>query len=68
MKIYESLFKATGLKQLDISKELQVTQPNVSKTQRNTAWSKRLSIAMTKLNINKIEAEENGLKVTIERL
>ena len=68
MKIYESLFKATGLTQIDISKELGMTQQNVSLMQRNTSFTKRLSIAMDILKITKIEAEENGLSVKIEKL
>lgn len=68
MKIYETLFKASGLTQLDISKELSMTQQNVSKKKQNMPSIKALSIAMQKLNINSIEAEESGLSVKIERL
>lgn len=68
MKIYEALFKASGLTQLDISKELSMTQQNVSKKKQNMPAIKALSIAMQKLNINSIEAEESGLSVKIERL
>jgi len=68
MKIYEALFKATGLTQIDISKELSVTQQNVSKKQGNIPAIKALSIAMQKLNINSIEAQESELLVKIERL
>jgi len=68
MKIYETLFKDSGLTQVDISKELSITQQNVSKKKQNIPAIKALSIAMQKLNINSIEAEESGLSVKIERL
>jgi len=68
MKIYETLFKDSGLTQVDISKELSMTQQNVSKKKQNMPAIKALSIAMKKLNINSIEAEESGLSVKIERL
>jgi len=68
MKIYETLFKDSGLTQVDISKELSMTQQNVSKKKQNMPSIKALSIAMQKLNINSIEAEESGLSVKIERL
>ena len=68
MKIYETLFKLSGLTQIDISKELSMTQQNVSKKKQNIPAIKALSIAMQKLNINSIEAEESGLSVKIERL
>jgi len=68
MKIYETLFKDSGLTQIDISKELSMTQQNVSKKKQNMPAIKALSIAMQKLNINSIEAEESGLSVKIERL
>ena len=68
MKIYETLFKDSGLTQIDISKELSMTQQNVSKKKQDMPAIKALSIAMQKLNINSIEAEESGLSVKIERL
>jgi len=68
MKIYETLFKDSGLTQVDISKELSMTQQNVSKKKQNMPAIKALSIAMQKLNINSIEAQESGLSVKIERL
>lgn len=68
MKIYETLFKDSGLTQIDISKELSMTQQNVSKKKQKMPAIKALSIAMQKLNINSIEAEESGLSVKIERL
>jgi transcriptional regulator len=68
MKIYETLFKDSGLTQIDISKELSMTQQNVSKKKQNMPAIKALSIAMKKLNINSIEAQESGLSVKIERL
>jgi len=68
MKIYETLFKDSGLTQVNISKELSMTQQNVSKKKQNMPSIKALSIAMQKLNINSIEAEESGLSVKIERL
>lgn len=68
MKIYETLFKSSGLTQIDISKELSTTQQNVSKKKQNIPAIKALSIAMQKLNINSIEAQESGLSVKIERL
>ena len=68
MKIYETLFKDSGLTQIDISKELRMTQQNVSKKKQDMPAIKALSIAMKKLNINSIEAKESGLSVKIERL
>ena len=68
MKIYETLFRDSGLTQIDISKELSMTQQNVSKKKQDVPAIKALSIAMQKLNINSIEAEESGLSVKIERL
>jgi len=68
MKIYETLFKDSGLTQVDISKELSMTHQNVSKKKQDIPAIKALSIAMKKLNINSIEAEESGLSVKIERL
>lgn len=68
MKIYETLFKDSGLTQIDIGNELSMTQQNVSKKKQNIPAIKALSIAMKKLNINSIEAEESGLSVKIERL
>jgi len=54
MKIYETLFKDSGLTQIDISKELSMTQQNVSKKKQNMPSIKALSIAMQKLNINSL--------------
>ena len=68
MKIYETLFRDSGLTQIDISKELSMTQQNVSKKKQDMPAIKALSIAMQKLNINSIEAQESGLSVKIERL
>jgi len=68
LNIYKTLFRDSGLTQVEISEIFNTSQQNISKISKNMPAIKALSIAMKKLNINSIEAEESGLSVKIEML